>query len=75
MGATETGQLFEQEVAIADAGQILRKRRIVLKLFQPIRDRVWEIAILTNKPATEADAAQVASLYRGRLNWKLYFRR
>ena len=48
---------------------MLRFRRVLLKLFQPIRDKEWEIAILTNLPVADADAAKVADVYRNR--WSL----
>lgn len=41
----------------------------MLKLFQPTRDKEWEIAILTNLPVRAADAAKIAALYRRR--WSL----
>lgn len=69
MGQTETGNLFEQEVEICYSGQPMRCRRVVLKLFQPTRDKEWEIAILTNLPSTDAPASLIAQLYRRR--WRL----
>lgn len=69
MGQTETGKLFEQEVEISYEGNVLQLRRVLLKLFKPTRDSEWEIAILTNLPQTDANAAKVAELYRSR--WSL----
>lgn len=70
LGQTETGKLFEQEVEIAGrVGNPLRVRRVLLHLFQPTRDQEWEIAILTNLPQPDADAAEVAEVYRRR--WTL----
>ena len=69
LGQTATGKLFEQEVEISYQGNLLVVRRVLLKLFQPTRDSEWEIAILTNLPQTDANAAKVAELYRSR--WRL----
>jgi hypothetical protein len=66
LGQTETGDIFEQEVEIYYEGNLLKCRRVVLKLFKPTRDKEWEIAILTNLPPSDADAAKIAELYRNR---------
>lgn len=69
VGQTDTGNLFEQEVEIGYEGNLFKCRRIVLKLFKPTRDKEWEIAILTNLPPSDADAAKITELYRNR--WSL----
>lgn len=69
LGQTETGKIFEQEIEITYEGKVLRVRRVNLKLFQPTRDKEWEIAILTNLPVADANAAKIAELYRSR--WTL----
>lgn len=69
LGQTETGNLFEQEIEISYQGNILRVRRVLLKLFQLTREKESQIAILTNLPQTDAEAAKVAELYRDR--WSL----
>lgn len=69
VGQTDTGNLFEQEIEINYDGNLLKSRRILLKLFKPTRDKEWEIAILTNLPSDDADAAKIAELYRNR--WSL----
>ena len=69
LGETETGKLFEQEIEISYEGKTLRVRRILLNLFVPTRDKEWEIAILTNLPFGDADAAKIAEVYRNR--WSL----
>ena len=66
VGMTATGEVFEQEVEITGTKQPLRLRRVVVKLLQPTRDKDWEIAILTNLSASQADAITIASLYRDR---------
>lgn len=69
LGQTDTGKLFEQEVEISYEGKLLKCRRILLKLFNPTRDKEWEIAILTTLPQDHANAAKIAELYRNR--WTL----
>ncbi len=69
LGETETGKLFEQEIEISSEGETLKIRRVLLKLFAPTRDKEWEIAILTNLPFGDADAAKIAELYQNR--WSL----
>ncbi|MFH7027063.1 MAG: hypothetical protein ACHBN1_17045 [Heteroscytonema crispum UTEX LB 1556] len=39
LGQTDTGNIFEQEVEICDEGNLLKCRRVVLKLFKPTRDK------------------------------------
>ncbi len=65
-GQTETGELFEQIVRMTYQGEFLLVRRIVLHLFKPTRNGEKEIAILTMLPCSQASAAEVAELYRGR---------
>jgi IS4 transposase len=69
-GRTETGQVFEQAVTLAKSdGTRMRARRIVIRLDKPTRDGDVEMTILTNLPASVADAVAVAELYRDR--WTL----
>ena len=73
MGHTETGQVFEQLVEVSYEGVVVQCRHVVVKLFNPTRDQEWEIAILTNLPQADADAAKVAGLYQGRWTIKTLF--
>ena len=66
VGMTDTGEVFEQEVEITSTKQPLRLRRVVVKLLHPTRDKDWEIAILTNLSASQAEAIAIAALYRDR---------
>ena len=66
LGKTDTGQLFEQHVEVSFEDRVVPCRRVLLKLFQPTRDQEGEIAIVTNLPESDADAATVAALYQGR---------
>lgn len=69
-GRIETGQVFEQTILLSDDdGQLLRVRRVKVRLEQPTRDGDWEIFILTNLPGEVASALLVAQLYRQR--WTL----
>jgi hypothetical protein len=65
-GATETGDLEEQDVELVDKfGTKLSMRRIVLTLKQPTTDGDSQIAVLTNLPKS-ITAQSVAELYRKR---------
>jgi hypothetical protein len=69
-GRCETGDLFEQSVMfLGEDGNPIKIRRVVVRLDKPTRDGDAEIAILSNLPARDADAAKVAELYRDR--WTL----
>jgi Transposase DDE domain len=66
-GKVETGTVFEQPVEIALAGgEVLKARRIVIRLNVPTRDGDDEMAILTNLPQEAAIATKIANLYRKR---------
>jgi Transposase DDE domain len=68
-GRCASGQVFEQEIDVADGkGGTHRLRRIVLKLDQPTRDGETEIVLVTNLPA-EVTALQCCEAYRGR--WRI----
>jgi hypothetical protein len=69
-GRTDTGEVFEQSVTIADPeGNAMRARRVVLRLDTPTRDGDTEMSVLTNLPKAVASAVAVAELYRKR--WTL----
>lgn len=69
-GRIETGEVFEQSVTIKDPqGNVMRARRVVLRLDQPTRDGDTEMSVLTNLPKAVAGAIAVAELYRKR--WTL----
>ncbi len=65
-GRTPTGKVYEQALEITFAGQTRQVRRITVVLDQPTCDGDTEIHLLTNLPAREVTAAQVAALYRQR---------
>jgi len=70
-GRSDQGVLSEQRVTISapDAQQTLELRRIRLELDTPTRDGETRLYLLTTRPKTHADAAQIAALYRER--WTL----
>ncbi len=69
-GQTETGEVFEQMVALTNNEGVVRKvRRVVIRLDAPTRDGDREMAILTNLPKGAADATAVSHVYRKR--WTL----
>jgi|SRR5262245_779523 len=63
-----TGTVYEQELLITDpdSGETKSVRRVTVELNEPTRDQEWELHVLSNLPATDADAVQVAELYRKR---------
>jgi hypothetical protein len=63
-GRCRTGEVFEQDVTfVAEDGVSYQIRRIVVHLDKPTQDGDTEIAILTNVPEEDADAAKIAGLY------------
>jgi hypothetical protein len=70
VGRVETGEVFEQAVAVTGAdGAVLSLRRIVIKLDQPTRDGDAEVALLTDLPPGQAGALALARLYLER--WRI----
>ena len=69
-GRNETGNVWEQSVQLTlNQTLTLKLRRVVIRLKQPTRDGVLEIAILTNLPSCDAAALKIASLYQKR--WRI----
>jgi Transposase DDE domain len=65
-GRSESGEILEQAILIEqEDGTWYRLRRIVVKLAKPTEDGDWELAMLTNLPAT-VPAVMVAEAYRKR---------
>jgi hypothetical protein len=67
----ETGEVFQQKLRITDkeSGRTLTLRRITIELDEPTRDGDTELHILSNVPAADATACQLAQLYRER--WEI----
>ena len=67
VGRIENGTLYEQTLWLEnDENPTLPVRRVSLVLDEPTRDGETEIHLLTNLPVPDADAPQVAGLYRNR---------
>jgi len=76
IGKTDTGTVYEQEVSIEDDnGAPVLLRRIELRLNKPTEDGQMIIRLLTNLPAAEFSAQQLAQLYRRRWRIETMFQR
>jgi len=64
-GRVPTGRVYEQSVRLEnpDTGESFRARRITVELDKPTRHGDSQVHLLTNLPAEDADARQVARLY------------
>jgi IS4 transposase len=75
-GKTDTGMVFEQSVSIDDDnGCAVRLRRIELHLNKPTEDGQMIIRLLTNLPAAQFSAMDLAQLYRRRWRIETMFQR
>jgi IS4 transposase len=64
IGRCPTGMIYEQKMQLTDeAGKSRTIRRVTIELKEPTRDGETEIHLLTNLPATAANARSVADLY------------
>ena len=64
IGRCPTGMIYEQKMRLTDEKGIAKDvRRITIELKTPTRDGETEIHLLTNLPATAANARSVADLY------------
>jgi hypothetical protein len=67
VGRSKTGVVFEQALRLMDnTGQTMTVRRITVKLDQPTRDGDDELHLLSDVPPQDANAVQLAELYRKR---------
>jgi hypothetical protein len=63
-GRCSTGEVAEQSVTfLGEDGGPITLRRVVVHLDKPTQDGDLEIVLLTNVPAKDASAAQIAELY------------
>lgn len=69
MGKIDSGMAYEQALKICDGDDTLVVRRITVELNKPTRDGDLEIHILSNAPATDASACELAQIYRER--WEI----
>jgi IS4 transposase len=75
-GRAETGIVYEQAVSIDDNNdQPLVLRRIEVRLKHPTEDGDTVIRLLTNLPASEFSACEIARLYRRRWRIETMFQR
>jgi hypothetical protein len=67
-GTCEAGRIYEQNLEIDNpqTGKTMVVRRVTLELDVPTRNGEREVHLLTNVPRRLMDAAQVATVYRGR---------
>jgi IS4 transposase len=76
LGKVDTGVVFEQRVSIDDdAGRPIVLRRIELRLNKPTEDGEKIIRLLSNLPAAEFSALELACLYRRRWKIEMMFQR
>lgn len=68
-GRIDSGMVYEQALEIRDGDETLVVRRITVELDQPTRDGDMEIHILSNVPADDASACELAEIYRQR--WEI----
>lgn len=71
----EGGMASEQQVAITQDGETLVLRRIRIQLDKPTRDGETTLYLLSTVPASLADAATLAGLYRRRWSIETAFQR
>jgi hypothetical protein len=64
-GTTRSGPVYEQALLVGDpeSGEMMRLRRLTIKLKVPTRDGDTELHILSNVPSGRASAAQLARVY------------
>ena len=69
VGKTDTGEVYEQKVRLADGlGREVLVRRITVELTQPTRDKDLEIHVLSNLPA-KVSGRKIADAYLSR--WRI----
>lgn len=69
VGATATGEVYEQDVEIGPEGHRRKVRCVIIKLFEPTEDGDSEVRLLSNVPAEKAGAMALADLYLRR--WRI----
>jgi len=69
IGEIDSGVVYEQNLEVGDGEQNLVVRRVTLELRQATRDGDQELHLLSNVPADDASACQLAEIYRQR--WEI----
>lgn len=63
IGDTQTGKVFEQDVAIEYEGKSIISRRVVVRLNHPTRNSETEVAIFCNLKSVNADGIVISNIY------------
>ena len=66
IGECDTGVVYEQRLQVGLEKEAFRLRRVTIVLNHPTRDGAREMHILSNLPRADADALEVAAIYRRR---------
>ena len=69
LGRIDSGVVYEQALEIRDGDDTLIVRRITVELDNPTRDGDTEIHLLSNVPASDGSAGELAEIYRQR--WEI----
>jgi hypothetical protein len=76
IGASETGDLYDQAVQLTSAnGATWTLRRVTVKLKAKTRNGDTTLVLLTNLPSVAADASAIAALYRMRWGIETIFQK
>jgi hypothetical protein len=76
IGASETGDLYDQAVQLTSAnGATWTLRRVTVKLKAKTRNGDTTLVLLTNLPSVAADASTIAALYRMRWGIETIFQK
>lgn len=69
VGRIDSGEVYEQALQIRDGDETLVVRRITVDLVEPTRDGDLELHLLSNVPPSDAQACELAQIYRDR--WEI----
>jgi hypothetical protein len=69
VGRIDSGVVYEQAMQIRDGDDTLAVRRITVELVEPTRDGDLELHLLSNVPPSDANACELAQIYRDR--WEI----
>jgi hypothetical protein len=69
IGKIDSGVVYEQAMKIYTGEETLVLRRVTVELHEATRDGDLELHLLSNVPAADADACQLAQIYRQR--WEI----
>jgi hypothetical protein len=69
IGKIDSGVVYEQAIRVGEGEETLVLRRVTVELHEPTRDGDFQLHVLSNVPAADADACQLAKIYRQR--WEI----